>query len=389
MWDIGAFRHENPDLYTAIRAYPYFMSCWSLDWCPADPGFLVGAFQTHLDYNNVPMGSCSTDGGRTWAPFQSLPNNLVYGCLAVSADNKNNIVWLPANNELPHYTTNRGANWEASSFQTLTASGYSGHASPRKPLAADRVAPSTFYFYYPYSPDHGTYCSTNSGATWTKAGTGPFTGRWNYMLKSTPGHASDLWLAEGKQATAVGGIWHSLDGGATWTMAPGIQQVFSFGFGKAKAAGGYPTIYAAGIVNSKQGIFRSTDTGNTWEEIGVYPLGIYDYVDDIDGDKDVFGKVYICFAGAGFAYGIEDTNSAIARNTVEDVNIFFDRSVLKVTGINRKASINIYSITGLLLYRDEYNTDFSLNLNKRLKSGTYLVSLLDGKEQIVQKIILN
>jgi hypothetical protein len=38
-------------------------------------------------------------------------------------------------------------------------------------------------------------------------------------------------------------------------------------------------------------------------QAATYPLGIYDWVDDIDGDKDVFGKVYVAFTSAGFAYG--------------------------------------------------------------------------------------
>jgi photosystem II stability/assembly factor-like uncharacterized protein len=247
---------------------------------------------------------------------------------------------------------------------------------------------STFYYYHHLSPDHGIYRSTNGGATWTKVAEGPFTSRWNYMLKTTPGYANDLWLAEGKQATAVGGIWHSTDGGETWTPAPGIQQVFSFGFGKAKVAGGYPAIYAAGIVNSQHGIYRSTDAGNTWEQIGDYPLGIYDYVDDIDGDKDVFGKVYLCFSGAGFAYGEETTGSSIVRNRVEEINISHDRNFLNVTGISRQTQINIYTLTGLPLYRAIYNTDFSVNLNERIRTGVYIVSLFDGEEQITQKIIL-
>jgi len=38
------------------------------------------------------------------------------------------------------------------------------------------------------------------------------------------------------------------------------------------------------------------------------PTYSIDYVDDIDGDKDEFGKIYVCFAGSGFAYGVEKFN---------------------------------------------------------------------------------
>jgi hypothetical protein len=34
-----------------------------------------------------------------------------------------------------------------------------------------------------------------------------------------------------------------------------------------------------------------------------YPLGIFDAIDALDGDKDVFGQIYVCFASSGFTYG--------------------------------------------------------------------------------------
>jgi hypothetical protein len=306
MWDIGAAYHSNPDLYNAKRMRSTFMSGWGLDWCPADPSFVVGAFQDHTNgHPPVKASGYSTDGGQTWTTFSAVlnstvPADLTYGSIAVSANSKDNIVWLPSNDKLPYYTTDRGATWTQGSFTGISSSGVTEHFTARKPLCADRVQTGTFYFYHHLS---GIFSSTNNGVTWTKAGNAPASSRWNAMLKAAPGHAQDLWFAEGKQANVVGGLWRSTDGGVTWTANAGVQQAFSFGFGKPASAGAYPAIFVTGVVNGLHGIYRSDDGGANWQNIGTFPLGIYDFVEDMDGDKDVFGKIYIGFAFSGFAYG--------------------------------------------------------------------------------------
>jgi hypothetical protein len=306
MWDIGAFYHSNPDQYNAKRMRNSFISGWGLDWCPADPAFIVGTFQDHTNSHANPRGSgYSTDGGQNWTVFPSVASgtahaDLTYGNIAVSADNKDTIVWLPSNHKLPYYTANRGVTWTQASFTGITTSGVNQSYTARKPLCADRVQASTFYFYHHLN---GVYRSTNDGANWTLAGSGPVSNRWNAMMKAAPGNAQHLWFAEGKQANVVGGLWHSTDGGATWLAISGVEQAFSFGFGKAVDSTSYPAIFVTGVVAGQHGIYRSDDAGANWQQIGTFPLGIYDYVDDIDGDKNVFGKVYICFASSGFAYG--------------------------------------------------------------------------------------
>ncbi len=304
MWDVGVFHFGDVNTYSAQRSQPGFMSAWSLDWCPKDPQFLVAVFRSHLDFvPNAKSSGFSTDGGKTWTRFaavenKTLPAELDYGVIAVSASSPDHIVWCPAENKLPYYTSDRGATWKRSAFppgKHETAM-HSPHTS-MKPLCADRVAPDTFYFY---TPQEGVFRSTDGGASFTLVGS-PAPNRWSAYLKSTPGHANDLWFASGPGT----GLYHSIDGGTTWQEVPGLTEVMNFGLGKAKETNGYPTLFAASTISGKHGIHRSTDKGQSWDFLVEYPLGIYDTIDAVDGDKDIFGQVYVGFTSAGFAWGRE------------------------------------------------------------------------------------
>lgn len=305
VWDVGVFRFPSPSTYTAERGIPYFMSAWALDWCPKYPSFLVGVFRNHAGFPpHINESGYSTDGGRSWTIFPSLregahPKELEYGTIAVSANNPDHIVWVPANDHLPYYSTDRGVSWRQISFNGKQTTGFRNSWSPIKPLCADRVLADTFYYY---RTEDGVYRSTDSAATFTHVGS-PVTDRYNSTLKAAPKNAGHLWFAEGSQATAVGGLWRSTDGGKSWIELPEIEQAFNFGFGKSLTPQSYPTLFVAGVSKGKTGIWRSTDEGMTWSQIGEYPLGIFDWIDAMDGDKEVFGKIYLAFSSTGLAVG--------------------------------------------------------------------------------------
>ncbi|SDU12473.1 Aryl-phospho-beta-D-glucosidase BglC, GH1 family [Verrucomicrobium sp. GAS474] len=301
MWDVGAFYFDDVDLYTARRSQPGFMSAWALDWCARDPKFIAGVFRSHLDF--VPKANSSgfsTDGGKTWTRFAALengtaPKELEYGVIAVSASDPDHLVWSPSAKKLPYYTADRGATWKQATLGGPSETGFNSHPMSTKPLCADRVAPDTFYLY---TPQAGLFRSTDGGASFSKAGN-PVANKWGPMLKATPGHAGDLWFAAGDEA----GLFHSTDGGATWTRLPALRAAANIGLGKAQADDGYPTLYVAGNVAGEWGLFRSVDQGASWDKLVDYPVGIFDAIDAMDGDKDLFGQVYVGFSGSGFAYG--------------------------------------------------------------------------------------
>lgn len=308
-WDLGAFRFTNPDKPADAQLLTNkFYAAWGIDWMGSNPKNLVANVTTEYNWSMRAMHGLmkSSDGGVTWTLLSdNLPKDMKYGTVAVSAGNADHIVWLPSNKSGVYYTKDGGVTWQTSAQNVTT--GWVSHALPRKSLASDKVLSDVFYITA--HDDRKVYKSTDGGATWESVSDLPG-GRWSFRhcseLKTVHGKAGHLWYAEGKEQSKVGALWRSIDGGATWESCSngGLTEAYAFGFGKEIASGKYPTIFLNGVVNGVQGIYRSTDEGQTWDKIGQHPFGIWSVLKCIDGDKDVFGKVYFGFrAGIGFGYG--------------------------------------------------------------------------------------
>ena len=51
------------------------------------------------------------------------------------------------------------------------------------------------------------------------------------------------------------------------------------------------------------GIHRSSNEGKSWKQVGDFPLSSLDGIKAISGDSNKVGRVYVGFAGSGYAYG--------------------------------------------------------------------------------------
>jgi hypothetical protein len=264
----------------------------------------------------------STDGGKNWSVFPSVlngtaPADLKFGNIAVASTDTNNIVWLPWANQSPYYSKDRGASWHAITFKRPDGSiafqgSYPDFQISRHVVAADTVNDNTFYIYS--SPEKVVYKSADGGEQWQQVGSianGLDHAHLNLAatMKAVPGHAGHLCMSGGYRGDFIPPLACSTDGGAHWTPLTDAAEVTSFGYGKPAGAGGYPTIFIQGVVKGRPGVWCSASRGLRWGRLARFPLGIPSAAFAMDGNKDVFGKVYMGFGGNGFTYG-EPTTTA-------------------------------------------------------------------------------
>ena len=252
----------------------------------------------------------STDAGKTWQVFPSFPPFATEGGIGgtIAASSPTNIVWAPADNFTPYYTKDGGVTWNPVVLPDVSDwhDFHFAYYLDKTTVTADRVLPNTFYMYY-----NGVYKTTDGGDTWSKVHDGeisPLSG-FNSQLQIGAGrsrqsvfHRRPVELPEGMSHPAPEGFYRSTDGGATWTVVPNVLEVFNYGFGAPAHPGDYPSIYIVGFVDNVYGIWQSDDNASSWSQIGVWPNESLDSIKTISGDPDIYGQVYVGFAGSGYAY---------------------------------------------------------------------------------------
>ncbi|MEU5737722.1 cellulose binding domain-containing protein [Streptomyces tendae] len=280
--DVGGFRHTSltevpPMMYTS----PNFTSTTSLDFAETKPDVVVRA--GNLD--SGPHIAFSTDNGANWFGGTD-PSGVSGGGTVAAAADGSRFVWSPDGTGV-QYTTGFGTSWQASTGIPAGAI-----------VESDRVDPATFYGF----KSGKFYVSTDGGATFTaSAATGLPAGD-SVRFKALPGGEGDVWLAGGA-ADGAYGLWHSTDGGETFTKLPGVDAADTVGFGKAAPGTSYQTLFTSAEIGGVRGIFRSTDEGATWTRVNddAHQWGWTGAA--ITGDPRVYGRVYVATNGRGVIYG--------------------------------------------------------------------------------------
>ena len=184
-----------------------------------------------------------------------------------------------ANSEAAWKTTDGGKNWNRMALD-YKAAGL---------LLIDPRDPKILYA----SSSCSVSRSADGGKTWTVLGgvadAAPHLG--TFALALDPNAPGTLYLGLGFQGyRADGGLWKSQDGGAHWT-ASGLRGSTVYDVDIVQRD--RKTLYVA----TNQGLFRSTDGGDTWDDIG--PPGVEARHRTVDVDADVPKRILVGTSGDG------------------------------------------------------------------------------------------
>jgi hypothetical protein len=356
-WDEGGFKKGTSDLELAdppdnktgppaIAGWTgNLFNIWQASVDPQDSNLLVVCGNKRNPITMAGNGY-SLNGGSTFFDYTNLPGPTVStGQYQMVCVNNGVVLWIDGNNSGNSIYPMRTDDLGATAWSQLTVSNFPGHPGgafsgfsngsqiQMRLMTADAVDPNIFYIYNIRTSDQATcagiWRSTDAGQNFTHltAGTGtpgsgtPLSNPWYNnslifckMLKSVPGYAGHLIMSpigtSGPTFPAANWTFvRSTNGGSSWDVIdPNILQVDAFGFGKARTTNGYPTIFFAGYYNGVYGVYRITDgdastiTQYVSTQYGNWPLGLAVNANCVEGDKNIYGRCYIAFPTAGFAY---------------------------------------------------------------------------------------
>ncbi|MDX1995662.1 MAG: hypothetical protein SF029_24985 [bacterium] len=305
--DVTGFVHARLDQYAEENIANFALQdITGIDYAEANPDYLV--FVGGRRYNNSGDGGYSTNGGRTWTRFATVPPNAIHGKIAVSSDGSS-IVWIPTSQQ-PHYSTDNGQTWQVGTGVPAGSVGILWETE--HPLAADRDTPGRFYLLRGDS----LVRSDDDGATWEtiyrfpvnmESGMRkhpldteriPEVSAWAVdpgfrIIHTMPG---EVWVQLGNQ------LFASQDGGETFTTIPQVDALRRFALGVAVPGSSRPTVFIWGMVDEQEGVYRSSDTGETWTRIDTPDVPIFS-ISHLRGDRQVFGRVYLGLNGRGIWVG--------------------------------------------------------------------------------------
>ena len=265
--------------------------------------------ETGLTWNTRPLFN-----GRANTYVSTPPAALTAGGgrIVVSATDAGNFVWLPIGTSTPaYYSKDRGVTWAASTggptsqIAGIYTNGGSA-AYTALPLASDRVNGNFYISKFAAwqsatnTTRHLTYKSTDGGQTWVATAGYINNSSFNVITPqfvAAPA-ANDLWFCDDGSQGA--GLWHSTNGGDTWTKITTAGSVSAVSFGKANAGSGYAyAVYIYGSVGSVPGVYRSDNLGANWVKLADPTI---EGSPVLAGDRQNAGSVFLGTGGRGISH---------------------------------------------------------------------------------------
>ena len=318
-WDRAFFLSQNPDVFPSRYWPDYIYSTsygpinggWALDFAAATQNFFTG----WAGQNNV-TPAYSSDGGTTWTIWANSPSpNNIGG--AIAASTTTNWVAVPAASgsgasDLWYTTNGASSAWQAATISGETTP-YTNGTGYGFPIAADSVTANAFCLI---DSANNIFASTNSGANWTLRNSGTISGiKYNDALKAVPGQSGVFYYSGGNAGGGSTGfhLWKitktTNECDTATDVNSSITNIYGFGYGAPLPGGnGFPTIYFYGEYNSVLGLYEIDNGGTTPTLINVpssaqtWPNNSVDFVKDVSGDMNVYGRIYVGFNGSGAAY---------------------------------------------------------------------------------------
>ena len=315
--DATALLVDHPDEFTATKSTlqdQLISNGLGLAFCPNAPKFVVVA---SADVNHTGSGKdysgYSNDGGRTWKHFASAPPGAKSGNLAVSrrgewGEGEDHIVWLPTQNRPPYWSHDGGKSWNQGNGFPIKPNGamenisaYWVFALKQRTLVADPAVADRFLVYFPWK---GYYLSEDGGKNWVSVEDSglPEAGH-HAQIAANPHVRREFWFADGYEGATKHGLWHSTDGGLSYTKVEGVENAITLAIGKSANVPDAIYFYGRLADDPAWGVFRSENKGLTWDRIAHYPAGLLDVPSRLAASQDTPGLLYIGFNGNTCVYG--------------------------------------------------------------------------------------